>query len=71
MISLHMNKLENLNMGKNTLYSSGYFSGDYNQDLYLKRVNNDTSNQPKFYIKVIYIFIWILRQSLAILSVFL
>lgn len=47
-----MSKLENLESGKRTLYSSGYFSGDYNQELYLKRSIDDGSNRPKFYISV-------------------
>lgn len=47
-----MSKLENLETGKRTLYSSGYFSGDYNQELYLKRAVDDGSNKPKFYISV-------------------
>jgi len=48
-----MNKLENLETGKQILYSDGYFSSDYNQDLYLRKSANDTSNRPKFYISVI------------------
>lgn len=47
-----MSRLENLYAGKRTLYSSGYFSGDYNQELYLKRSIDDGSNRPKFYISV-------------------
>ncbi len=47
-----MSRLEDLEIGKRTLYSSGYFSGDYNQDLYLKRSVDDGSNKPKFYISV-------------------
>lgn len=36
-----------------TLYSSGYFSGNYDQSLYLKRAVDDGSHKPKFYISVI------------------
>lgn len=45
-----MSKLENLEIGNKELYSTGYFSGEYNQDLYLKRAVDDGSNHPKFYI---------------------
>ena len=45
-----MSKLENLENGNKILYSTGHFSGDFNQDLYLKRAIDDGSNRPKFYI---------------------
>lgn len=48
----NMNKLENLENGSKILYSNGYFSGDYNQELYLKKAIDDGSNRPKFYISV-------------------
>lgn len=47
-----MGKLENLEVGNTILYSDGYFSGDYNQELYLKRVISDSSSKQKFYINV-------------------
>ena len=47
-----MTKLENLENGNKILYSTGHFSGEYSQDLYLKRANDDGSNKPKFYISV-------------------
>ncbi|MBE6148401.1 MAG: hypothetical protein E7167_02780 [Firmicutes bacterium] len=47
-----MGKLENLESGDKLLYSEGFFSGDYNQDLYLKKANDDGSNRPKYYISV-------------------
>lgn len=47
-----MGKLENLEIGNRELYSDGYFSGNYNQNLYLKRAVDDGSNRPKFYISV-------------------
>lgn len=45
-----MGKLESLEIGNRTLYSTDYFSGNYNQELYLKRSVDDGSNKPKFYI---------------------
>ena len=45
-----MGKLENIDIGDRQLYKTGFFSGDYNQDLYLKRSIDDGSNKPKFYI---------------------
>lgn len=47
-----MGKLENLEPGNRTLYSDGYFSGDYSQELYLKKAVDDGSNRPKFYISI-------------------
>lgn len=44
--------LENLEVGNRILYSDGYFSGDYNQQLYLKRAAVDSSDKPRFYIRV-------------------
>lgn len=48
-----MGIIENLEIGNKILYSTGYFSGDYNQELYLKRTVDDGSNRPKFYISVV------------------
>ena len=45
-----MRKLENLDAGSKVLYSTGYFSGDYNQDLFIKKSIDDGSNKNKFYI---------------------
>lgn len=45
-----MGKLESLEMGNRTLYSTDYFSDNYNQELYLKRSVDDGSNKLKFYI---------------------
>lgn len=45
-----MNKLEKLDQNKKALYTTGYFSGDYNQELYIKRANDDGSNRPKYYL---------------------
>lgn len=47
-----MGVIENLEAGERKLYSTGYFSGDYNQDLYLKKTAKDASNKEKFYINV-------------------
>lgn len=45
-----MGKIENLEIGNRLLYSEGYFSGNYNQDLYIKRSNDDGSNRPKYFL---------------------
>lgn len=42
--------LKNLEENKRILYSTEYFSGDYNHDLYLKKAKDDGSNKPKYYI---------------------
>lgn len=47
-----MAKLEQLQEGDRTLYKSGFFSGEYNQDLYLKKSKMDESNRPKFFLTV-------------------
>ncbi len=47
-----MGIIEKLNEGDSKLYSTGYFSGEYNQDLYLKKAVMDNSNRPKYYINV-------------------
>lgn len=41
---------ENLESGKRNIYSNDYFSGDYNQTIYLKKSIDDGSNKPKFYL---------------------
>ena len=48
-----MGVLENMNCGDKLLYSSGYFSGEYSQDLYLKRAVDDGSNRPKYYLSIV------------------
>lgn len=45
-----MGKIENLETGNRLLYSEGYFSGNYNQDLYIKKSNDDGSNRPKYFL---------------------
>lgn len=45
-----MKRFENLEEGNKVLYKKGYFSGDYNQDLYIKKAVDDGSNKPKFFI---------------------
>lgn len=45
-----MGKIENLEIGNRLLYSEGYFSGNYNQNLYIKRSNDDGSNRPKYFL---------------------
>lgn len=47
-----MSKLENLPEGERQIYKDGFFSGDYNQDLYLKKSVMDESNRPKFFLSV-------------------
>ncbi len=47
-----MAKLEQLNEGESTLYKDGFFSGDFNQDLYLKKSKMDVSNRPKYVLRV-------------------
>ena len=47
-----MGVLENMKCGDTLLYSSGYFSGEYSQDLYIKRANDDGSNRPKYYLNI-------------------
>lgn len=47
-----MEIFKNLEVDKRSLYSDQYFSGDYNQLIYLKRSVDDGSNKPKFYISI-------------------
>lgn len=47
-----MTKIENLEEGKRVLYSEGYFSKDYNQDLYLKKTIKDFSKKERYYLTV-------------------
>lgn len=47
-----MGKIEDLAIGDRKLYQEGFFSGDYNQDLYLKRSVDDGSNRPKYFLSV-------------------
>ncbi len=47
-----MSTFKNLDNGDKILYASGYYSGNYEQDLYLKKANNDSSNRAKYYISV-------------------
>jgi ribosomal protein S18 acetylase RimI-like enzyme len=42
--------IDRLEVGDKVLYSTGHFSGDYNQDLYIKRVVTDDGHPPKYYI---------------------
>ena len=47
-----MDTLNKLNDGEKTLYQTGFFSGNYSEDLYLKKSIDDGSHKPKFYISV-------------------
>ncbi len=45
-----MSYLEQLKTGDKSLYSDSFFSGDYNQSLYLVKANDDGSKKDKYYI---------------------
>ncbi len=45
-----MDIFKKLEVDKRSLYSDSYFSGEFNQLLYLKRAVDDGSHKPKFYI---------------------
>lgn len=45
-----MNCFDKLNNGDISLYSDSFYSGDYNQCLYLVKANDDGSKRDKFYI---------------------
>lgn len=47
-----MEKFECLELNQKKLYSDGYFSGDYNQEVYLKITVPDLSQRPRFYLSV-------------------
>lgn len=47
-----MSVLDNLGFGERRFYSGGYFSGEYNQEVYIKRSEDDGSGRPKFYMGV-------------------
>lgn len=47
-----MGKLDNLNIGDNSLYQTNLYSGNFNQDMYLKRAKDDTTSLPKFYLSI-------------------
>lgn len=44
-----MSVLDDLGFGERKFYKGGYFSGEFNQELYIKRSNDDGSGRPKFY----------------------
>ena len=45
-----MGMLNNLDVNDKILYGKGFFSGDYNQELYIKRSIDDGINNEKYYI---------------------
>ena len=45
-----MGYLEELNPGEKNLYSDSYFSGEYDQSLYLVKARDDGSQKDKYYI---------------------
>ena len=47
-----MGLLDNLEVGDSLLYSSNYFSGNYNQELHIKRAINNDNENSKYYINV-------------------
>ena len=47
-----MNTFETLTPGKRYLYSTNYYSGNYNHIIYVKKAIDDGSNKPKFYISI-------------------
>lgn len=47
-----MGKLENLETDKREIFASGFISGDYNQDLYLKKSIDDGSKKTKLFLSV-------------------
>lgn len=48
-----MAKFENFHSGDKILYMDNCFSGNYNQQLYIKKSVDDGSNRPKFYISAV------------------
>lgn len=47
-----MGLLERLEVGDSRLYSSNHFSGDYNQELHIKKAFNNEDENSKYYINV-------------------
>jgi len=47
-----MDSFKKLNDGDKELFSTDYFSGEYNHELYIKKSKEDGSKYPKFYILV-------------------
>lgn len=47
-----MNLIKTMDIGSTLLYSDSYFSDNYNQILYLKKVPYDTTNRDKFYLNI-------------------
>lgn len=46
-----MKYFESLETGVKKIYSTEYFSGDYNHKIYLMKANDDGSHKPKFYLR--------------------
>jgi hypothetical protein len=47
-----MSEYEKLHKGDRKLYSEGYFSGDFNQDVYIKKSVDDGSHKDKYYLEL-------------------
>lgn len=58
-----MDSLINLTEGEKKLYQDGFYSGEFNEDLYIKRSIDDGSNKPKYYISVYTKINGLLRQQ--------
>ena len=46
-----MKYFEQLDTSVKYMYSTEYFSGDYNHNIYIMRAKEDDSRKPKFYIR--------------------
>ena len=47
-----MAAIESLNQEDKKIYYNNFFSGDYNQDMYLKKSEDDGSHKDKFYLEL-------------------
>lgn len=47
-----MSYFDKIDIGNKSLYSDRFYSGEYDQNLYLVKAKDDGSNKPKFYIWV-------------------
>ena len=48
-----MKYFEKLDTRIKTTYSTDYFSGDYNHEIYLMKANDDGSHRPKYYLRAV------------------
>ncbi len=47
-----MDSLNNLSEGERQIFKEGFYSGEFDEDLYIKKAVDDGSGKPKFYISV-------------------